>query len=99
VDSNRMHKVLRISPDYAFCLHSKERVPFHIIIEVAYEPMSETEDHLPEEISCKEYEGEDDGESYKSKTKWAVEKIKGLANRRIKSKGKEQIELMDIHAS
>jgi len=32
-----MHKVLRISEDYAFCLHSKERVPFHIIIEVAHD--------------------------------------------------------------
>ena len=34
----RMHRVLKISTDNAFCLHSKERVPFHIIIEVAYDP-------------------------------------------------------------
>ena len=33
-----MHRVLRISTENAFCLHSKERVPFHIIIEVAYSP-------------------------------------------------------------
>jgi hypothetical protein len=32
-----MHRVLRISTDNAFCLHSKERVPYHIIIEVAYD--------------------------------------------------------------
>lgn len=36
-----MHKVLRISTDNAFCLHSKERVPFHIVIEVAYDPIVE----------------------------------------------------------
>ena len=33
-----MHKVLRISEENCFCLHSKERVPYHIIIEVAYDP-------------------------------------------------------------
>lgn len=32
-----MHRVLRISPENCFCLHSKERVPYHIIIEVAYD--------------------------------------------------------------
>jgi len=31
----RMHRVLGISTDYAFCLHSKERVPYHIVIKVA----------------------------------------------------------------
>lgn len=31
-----MHRVLGISTDHCFCLHSKERVPFHILIEVAY---------------------------------------------------------------
>jgi hypothetical protein len=25
-----------VSTDYAFCLHSKDRVPYHIVIEVAY---------------------------------------------------------------
>lgn len=30
--SSRLHRVLAISTDYAFCLHSKERVPYHIII-------------------------------------------------------------------
>ena len=39
-----MHKVLRISTDNAFCLHSKERVPYHIIIEVAYEPKQERDE-------------------------------------------------------
>lgn len=33
----QMHRVLRISTENAFCLHSKERVPFHIIIEVAHD--------------------------------------------------------------
>ena len=33
-----MHRVLRISDENCFCLHSKERVPYHIIIEVAYDP-------------------------------------------------------------
>jgi len=32
-----MHRVLKISTENAFCLHSKERVPFHIIIEVLYD--------------------------------------------------------------
>ena len=36
-----MHRVLRISDQNAFCLHSKERVPFHIIIEVAYDNVEE----------------------------------------------------------
>jgi len=30
-----MHRVLSIATDYAFCLHSKERVPYHIVIKVA----------------------------------------------------------------
>lgn len=33
----KMHKVVKIDTDYAFCLHSKERVPYHIIIEVLYD--------------------------------------------------------------
>ena len=27
--------MLGISLDYAFCLHSKERVPYHVVIKVA----------------------------------------------------------------
>lgn len=34
---HRMHRVLKISTENAFCLHSKERVPFHVVIEVAYD--------------------------------------------------------------
>ena len=30
--------MLGIVQDYAFCLHSKERVPYHIVIKVALEP-------------------------------------------------------------
>jgi hypothetical protein len=32
-----MHRVLKISTENAFCLHSKERVPYHIILEVAFD--------------------------------------------------------------
>jgi len=39
-----MHRVLRISTDNCFCLHSKERVPYHIIIEVAYDPLQNDDD-------------------------------------------------------
>ena len=35
-NSVRAHRVLSISTDHAFCLHSKERTPFHIFIEVAF---------------------------------------------------------------
>lgn len=31
-----MHRVLGLSEDYAFCLHSKERVPYHVILKVVY---------------------------------------------------------------
>ena len=31
------HRVLQICSDYNFCLHSKERVPFHVVIEVEAE--------------------------------------------------------------
>jgi len=36
------HKVLKISAEHAFCLHSKERVPYHIIIEVAYDQVNKS---------------------------------------------------------
>ena len=41
---DRPHKVLGISTDYAFCLHSKERVPYHMIIKVAF-----TNNHFKED--------------------------------------------------
>ena len=31
-----MHKILGLSTDYAFCLHSKERVPYHVILKVVF---------------------------------------------------------------
>jgi len=34
--------VLGISLDYAFCLHSKERVPYHIVIKVALDDKPES---------------------------------------------------------
>ena len=33
---DRLHKIIGISTDHAFCLHSKERVPYHIIVKVAF---------------------------------------------------------------
>ena len=33
---DRAHKIIGISTDHAFCLHSKERVPYHIIVKVAF---------------------------------------------------------------
>ena len=39
-----MHRVLKISTENAFCLHSKERVPFHIIIEVVYDQDQKVDD-------------------------------------------------------
>lgn len=38
-----MHRVLKISTENAFCLHSKERVPYHIIIEVIYDEFNQDE--------------------------------------------------------
>lgn len=46
IKPNRMHKVLKIQTENAFCLHSKERVPYHIIIEVAYEPVEEEKEPI-----------------------------------------------------
>ena len=57
VSAHRMHRVLRISTDNAFCLHSKERVPYHIIIEVAYDP-------LPELPSSEEEKHQDSNNDY-----------------------------------
>lgn len=45
-----MHRVLRISTDNAFCLHSKERVPYHIVIEVAYDPDQDRADVVSDSI-------------------------------------------------
>ena len=33
---DRPHKVLGISTDYAFCLHSATRAPYHIVLKVAF---------------------------------------------------------------
>lgn len=44
-----MHRVLKISTENAFCLHSKERVPYHIIIEVAYDDEPEKPERFEEE--------------------------------------------------
>ena len=55
VEPGRLHRVLKISTENAFCLHSKERVPYHIVIEVAY-------DALPERLTTEEVkQGSSDG--------------------------------------
>lgn len=80
-----MHRVLRISTDNAFCLHSKERVPFHVIIEVAYEPPEKE----PEEE--KQMESDRDANPFNEKKRfanedddgkgiWPVKKLKKMAN-------------------
>ena len=53
IGETQMHRVLRISTENAFCLHSKERVPYHIIIEVAHDPPTRAEEL---EISARESE-------------------------------------------
>ena len=55
---NRLHKVLGISPDYAFCLHSKERVPYHIIIKVAFTEDSQAGYKAPDEAYFNSESGE-----------------------------------------
>jgi hypothetical protein len=73
-----MHRVLRISPDNAFCLHSKERVPYHIIIEVAYDNETTTEDDPAGETSF--VEGDNPFEQAQNTKErsgiWALDKCK-----------------------
>lgn len=69
-----MHKVLRISEENCFCLHSKERVPYHIIIEVAYDPeeVGDSEVNLSDssmEKMDQSYYDEDQKEKQKAKEK------------------------------
>lgn len=79
-----MHRVLKISTENAFCLHSKERVPFHIIVEVAYDPeVEEVESEEEEkELSCG-VDGANDNpfleDARKGGLQRSVEKLKSLA--------------------
>lgn len=100
IDQNRMHKVLSISTDNAFCLHSKERVPYHIIIEVAYDPMPE---QLEDEEE-KNYEGSNPDtfrenlqlfKSPKSKLKKQVEKLKNFVRQSKEAEGRN-VELRSL---
>ena len=50
------HKVLQICSDYNFCLHSKERVPFHVVIEVEAEGQGPLESSNSEEDPHSEVE-------------------------------------------
>lgn len=82
-----MHRVLRISTDNAFCLHSKERVPYHIVIEVAYEPEQKTREDEEEKVAesdrdknpfANQKRFSDDG--HDGKEIWPVKKLKNLAS-------------------
>lgn len=55
------HKVLGISSDFAFCLHSKERVPYHIIIKVAF--VDETSDFEEKIVDYEQNEYENQSSS------------------------------------
>ena len=97
-----MHKVLRISEQNAFCLHSKERVPFHIIIEVAYDPeknnlsASDGEQDLDTSRQHDDNPFEESKKSSRnSKLTGAVEKLKSLGGpikRNIKKKRRDHSE-------
>lgn len=107
IGPTRMHRVLRISTDNAFCLHSKERVPYHIIIEVAYEPVSpKKQDNEEEKVA------ESDGpfthrvgnDNQDGKAIWPVKKLKNLASaaqrKRSAGKGrKASVELEEVKQS
>ena len=86
VDQQRMHKVLRISTDNAFCLHSKERVPFHIVIEVAYDPVAnQGTSEEDEERQAETVREKDDGagilQTPRKKIKQQVEKLKNFMHK------------------
>ena len=103
----RMHRVLRISTDNAFCLHSKERVPYHIIIEVAYEPEADKSDRFEEEKvgdSARDNPFDHDKKRYSEdddKAIWPVKKLKNLANAAQKKRSgnknrKSSLELEEV---
>lgn len=107
ISHTRMHRVLRISTDNAFCLHSKERVPYHIIIEVAYEPEQEKRDRFEEEKvgdSTRENPFDHDKKRYsedEDKAIWPVKKLKNLANAAQKKRSgnknrKSSLELEEV---
>ena len=60
--------MLGISIDYAFCLHSKERVPYHIIIKVALDDKSGRQErsnslNSPTGVSYDDYSSSEESES------------------------------------
>jgi hypothetical protein len=91
ISATRMHRVLRISPDNAFCLHSKERVPYHIIIEVAYDHEEKEDDEHVENTSFVEGDNPfEQAQNAKDRSGiWALDKRKF-------SKRKSDVELDDI---
>ena len=99
-----MHRVLKISTENAFCLHSKERVPFHIIVEVAYDPEAEEVESEEEEkeLSCG-VDGANDNpfleDARKGGLKRSVEKLKSLAAGGLGKSEQKAIELTGTRKS
>jgi len=103
-----MHRVLKISTENAFCLHSKERVPFHIIVEVAYDPeVEEVESEEEEkELSCG-VDGANDNPFLEDARKGgrriglqrSVEKLKSLAAGGLGKSEQKAIELTGTRKS
>jgi len=80
-----MHRVLRISEYNAFCLHSKERVPFHIIIEVAHDPERNNLSASDGEQDLDTSRHQDDNPFDESKKSSRNSKITGAVKEKLKS--------------
>ena len=103
-----MHRVLKISTENAFCLHSKERVPFHIIVEVAYDPEEEVESE-EEEKELSGVDGANDNPFLEDARKGglkikelkikSVEKLKSLAAGGLGKSEQKAIELTGTRKS
>lgn len=96
----RMHRVLRISTDNAFCLHSKERVPYHVVIEVAYDPVEELMSSDEERHSVDpENIGVDLQSPHQSSFKKQVEKLKNMAQGKKERRFSKDVELGELQRS
>lgn len=90
-----MHRVLKISTENAFCLHSKERVPFHVIVEVSYDAEAEEVESEEEEkeLGCS-LDGVNDNpfieDARKGGLQRSVEKLKSLAAGGLGGKGEQK---------
>jgi hypothetical protein len=104
-----MHRVLKISTENAFCLHSKERVPFHIIVEVAYDPEVEEAESEEEEKELSGVDGANENPFLEDARKGglkikelkikSVEKLKSLAAGGLGKSEQKAIELTGTRKS